>query len=60
MNVFVDIKKWEDTWFNCYKISLRNIKSYKIRLKELEKQKSCNEIIGKKLALKALIEYPNL
>jgi len=60
MNVFVEIKKWEATWFNCYKISLGNSRSYKRRLKELEKQKSSNEIIGKKLALKALIEYPNL
>ena len=55
INDFISIKKWEAIWYDCYQITLGNVKSYKRRLKELEKEKSSNELIGKRIAL---IEYP--
>ena len=58
MNDIYLVKEWEAIWYKCYQLTLGNIKSYKRRLRELESEKTSNELIGKKLALKALIDYP--
>jgi hypothetical protein len=59
MSALVSIKEWEAIWYECFQLTLGNLKSYKRRLKELENEgKTSNELIGKKLALKALIDYP--
>ena len=56
-----EIKNWADTWINCYKVSLGNVEGYKRRLKELENLNiSDDENRGKRIALRALIDYPEL
>ena len=61
MRNLTEIKEWANTWINCYKVSLGNVKSYKRRLKELESINIIdNENKGKRIALRALIDYPEL
>jgi demethoxyubiquinone hydroxylase (CLK1/Coq7/Cat5 family) len=56
-----NIKQWADTWIKCYQISLGNDEIYKKRLKELEHLNIADdENSGKRIALRALIDYPNL
>ena len=56
-----EIKEWVNTWINCYKVSLGNVKNYKIRLKELESLNIADdENRGKRIALRAIIDYPEL
>jgi hypothetical protein len=61
MNNLSEMKEWANTWTNCYKVSLGNVKSYKRRLKELESLNIADdENRGKRIALRALIDYPEL
>lgn len=61
MKNITNIKEWANTWTNCYKVSLGSVKSYKRRLKELESLNiSDDENRGKRIALRALIDYPEL
>ena len=61
MGSIINIKEWANTWTNCYKVSLGNVRSYKRRLRELESLNiQDDENRGKRIALRSLIDYPEL